>query len=273
MQVDKIFIYPIKSGAAVSVAQAQVESRGLRDDRRWMLVDNDSRFITGRQYPQITQVMAIPTGNGLELRAPGMPVLHVENPPDSAKTVRVQVWKDAVCALVADDRASGWLSEFLSIPVTLVYQGGSSHRPIIGPGSQAGDEVSFADGYPVLALGTASLDDLNARLKTGVPAEQFRPNIVIRTDSAYMEDAWTSAEINGILFENAKLCTRCVFTTVDPATGTKATSGEPFRTLRSYRFDRESKGVIFGVNWIPRNTGMVRLGDRVHAAAKSAGKG
>ncbi len=50
----------------------------------------------------------------------------------------------------------------------------------------------FADGFPLLVLGQASLDDLNARLTTkgapGIPANRFRPNLVIGGLDAYEED-------------------------------------------------------------------------------------
>ena len=269
MQLDKIFIYPIKSGAAVSIPDGEVEARGLRHDRRWMLVDADHRFITGRQYAQITQVSPMLVDDGIELRAQGMSPLRVERPVDEAETVMAQVWKDSVRALVADQEANRWLSDFLGLPLKLVYQGGDSHRPISGTGSQPGDEVSFADGYPLLALGTASLGDLNSRLETAVPVEQFRPNLVIRTDSPFVEDCWVSTDINGVRFDNAKLCTRCIFTTVDPRTGIKAGNAEPFKTLRSYRFDRSLKGVVFGVNWIARSGGKITVGDPVTLSGNS----
>ena len=57
------------------------------------------------------------------------------------------------------------------------------------------------------------------------------------------------------VFRNVKLCTRCVFTTVDPETGTKDLKGEPLKTLRSFRSsldpqERKEYGTspFFGVN-------------------------
>lgn len=262
MHLQNIFIYPIKSGAALPMTEAHVEPRGLRDDRRWMVVDANNRFVTGRQHPQLTQVKATPAEAGLTLAAPHMSTLMVQRPEEAAG-VPVQVWKDTVSALPADREANQWMSEFLGQSVTLVYQGPDSVREVSGKGSRTGDEVSFADGYPLLALGTASLDDLNRRLESTVPMEQFRPNLVIQTESAFAEDQWPSATINGTRFDNAKPCSRCVFTTVDPATGMRSQNGEPFSTLRSYRYDRALKGVFFGVNWIARELGKVRVGDTV----------
>ena len=39
MQLSEINIYPVKSLKGISLNEAMVEDRGLRHDRRWMLVD------------------------------------------------------------------------------------------------------------------------------------------------------------------------------------------------------------------------------------------
>ena len=54
---------------------------------------------------------------------------------------------------------------------------------------------------------------------------------------------------------------RCVFTTVDFERGERDPSGEPLRTLTTYR--RTPSGVIFGQYLIPRGTGTLRVGDEV----------
>ncbi|MCF8326068.1 MAG: MOSC domain-containing protein, partial [Leadbetterella sp.] len=39
MEISKLFIYPIKSLGGISLQKSEVEMRGLKHDRRWMLVD------------------------------------------------------------------------------------------------------------------------------------------------------------------------------------------------------------------------------------------
>ena len=63
----------------------------------------------------------------------------------------------------------------------------------------------------------------------------------------------------------AKRCSRCVFTTVDPLSGAKDVNGEPLKTLRSYRLSKEERGVMFGVNLIPRKTGRIEVGQEIRA--------
>ena len=50
--VQDIFIYPIKSLGGIRLMEADVEERGFRYDRRWMLVDAEGVFVTQRVYPQ-----------------------------------------------------------------------------------------------------------------------------------------------------------------------------------------------------------------------------
>ena len=77
MQLSDLYLYPIKSTAPLPVCEARVEPCGLQHDRRWMVVDADGRFLTGRQLPRLTLVRALPHENGLLLEAPGMPSLPV----------------------------------------------------------------------------------------------------------------------------------------------------------------------------------------------------
>jgi uncharacterized protein YcbX len=58
-----------------------------------------------------------------------------------------------------------------------------------------------------------------------------------------------------------KPCARCVFTTVDPMTGQKATDGEPLRTLARIR--RINGKAMFGQNVMVRRPGVLQVGDAV----------
>ncbi|MFN0034365.1 MAG: MOSC N-terminal beta barrel domain-containing protein, partial [Saprospiraceae bacterium] len=47
--LSEIWIYPIKSLGGIALQEAVPERRGLRYDRRWMLVDDTGRFVTQRE--------------------------------------------------------------------------------------------------------------------------------------------------------------------------------------------------------------------------------
>ena len=54
--LTEIYIYPIKSTGAIRLPLSAVEEKGLVFDRRYMLINKDKAFITGRSHPQLTQI-------------------------------------------------------------------------------------------------------------------------------------------------------------------------------------------------------------------------
>jgi len=258
MILSSINIYPIKSTAGMEVQSAVIDARGFRHDRRWMVVDADNRFLTGRQAPRMVLIRATPDGDGLRLEAPSMASLKVLAPDSAGERLMVRVWDDVVDAACVDADCDAWFSEFLGRPVRLVMMDVQSVRKVA---SVDADDVSFADAYPFLAISRASLDGLNTRLAAPISMQRFRPNLVIDGCDPHAEDRWQRIRIGGIEFESAKPCTRCVFTTVDPILGVRDPSGEPLRTLKSYR--RTDEGITFGMNWIARGRGEIRVGDQV----------
>jgi uncharacterized protein YcbX len=265
MHLSAIHVYPIKSCAALSPVQCEVEARGLAQDRRWMIVDPDGRFVTGRQLPRTVLIRAQPVPGGLRLDAAGQPTLDVALPTSTASRRAVTVWKDELTAADAGDDAAAWLSAMLERPVRLVHMDAAAARPVDPARARAGDEVSFADGYPLLLISQAALDGLNARLAMPLPMLRFRPNLVIQGSAPHAEDEWGRIRIGAIEFEGVKPCVRCVFTTVDPERGTFDPRGEPLRTLKTYR--RGPKGITFGLNLIARTRGTLRVGEAIEILA------
>lgn len=264
MELGSLYLYPLKSCAPWAVATADVRPRGLAHDRRWLLVDDAGRFLTGREWPRLTLVRATPEADGLALRAPGMPGLRVPVPTAPAN-VPVTIWKDTVEARPCGDAADAWFTRFLGHPARLVHMDDGVRRPLADKHGHPGGEVSFADTAPLLVITRAALDALNTRLPVPVPIERFRPNLVVDGAPAHAEDGWSRVRIGDVEFDATTPCARCVFTTVDLATGQRDASGEPLRTLATYR--RAEKGVTFGRYLVPRGTGTLRIGDPVAVLA------
>lgn len=263
-RVSTIHIYPIKSCAPWTRDEAVVEPRGLAGDRRWMIADAQGRFLTARQHPRLTLVRAEPDGEALELAAPGRPSLTLRSPL-SGPRIEATVWKNVVQARAADAAADAWISGFLGQPARFVHMDAECVRSVSPDYGRPGDEVSFADGYPLLLISQAALDQLNAKLARAVPMLRFRPSLVVTGTLPHAEDGWKRIRVGEVEFDVVKPCTRCVFTTVDFERGEFDPSGEPLRTLTTYR--RTPKGVTFGQNLIPRGTGVVRVGDAVEILA------
>ena len=264
-----IHIYPLKSGAPLALDQGVVESRGLAGDRRWMVVDANGKFITGRQQPRLTLVSALPDGGALQVTAPGMPALTLAPPPADSARIDTDVWGAAVRPLLGNAASHAWISAFVGVACRLVYMDDACTRRVKAKyGGKYGtddDVVSFADAFPLLLISQAALDQLNARLAAPVPILRFRPNLVVSGTTPHAEDGWKRIRIGAIELDVVKACVRCVFTTVEFERGAFDPSGEPLRTLLKYR--RGDEGVTFGQNVIPRGRGILRRGDAVEVLA------
>ncbi|WP_252179981.1 MOSC domain-containing protein [Endozoicomonas sp. 4G] len=260
--VSHLAIHPVKSLKKISVDQAAIDAMGFVNDRRWLVVEPDGKFMTQRQYPKMALISAVPDAHGLTLSAPGMSDLIIKDPEQQAEVSEKQVvvWKDELQALDAGDAASQWLSECLGLPCGLVKFSKQVHRQVDLRFANEGDRTGFADGFPFLLTTEASLQELNSRLDTPVTMDRFRPNIVVQGTEAYAEDHWQRIKIGEVVFRVAKPCSRCVMTTVDPATGVK-TGKDPLMTLSGYR--RTEMGVIFGQDLIHESEGIIRVGDSV----------
>ncbi len=262
-RITSIHIYPIKATRGVPLGEAAVEPRGLAHDRRWLLVDEHDRFLTQRDHARLALVHVQVQPAGLDVQAPSMEPLTVPYPGRDAARRPVRIWKDDVNAVEAEVAAHAWFSRYLGIDCRLVYMDEAAVRPVDPAYDTGGDEVSFADGYPLLLTSDASLADLNTRLDAPVPMSRFRPNLVVSGFDAFAEDRWSRVRIGEMFFHVVKPCARCVVTTIDQQT---AVGGkEPLRTLN--RFRRQNGKVYFGENLIPEAPGVIRVGDAVEVLA------
>lgn len=267
LSLSSVTVYPVKSSAGLPRDRAEVLAAGLEHDRRWMLVDSENAFITGREYPALVRVRATPLeGGGLTLEAPGQSTLTLEDAGGAASTAEVEVWRDQVAARFVDPRADAWLSGYLGVACRLVRIADERARRVDPDYATPADHVSFADGYPLLLIGDASLADLNEKAPGPAEMARFRPNLTASGAAAFAEDGWRRIRVGAVEFDVVKPCDRCVMTTVDPATGVKNEQLEPLRTLSTYRRDR-ARGILFGVNLIPRSLGEVSVGDEIEVLA------
>ena len=257
MQLTQLWNYPVKSCAGIERSSARITSAGPAYDREWMVTDDSGQFVTGRTHPELLLARAIPTIDGLSLHAPGMPELVVRRVLFNRLRC-TGVWGYRFDAWWGDSAADEWFSQYLGVAARLLYIGATSHRVLRADSTI---RFSFADGYPYLLIGSASLADLNGRLERPVSMRNFRPNMVVDGAEAFAEDQWKRIRVGDVMFEHMKPCDRCVFTTIDPDTAQPSADMQPLRTLGTYR--RTPGGVMFGQNLVARGTGVIRVGDQV----------
>ncbi|HSC81767.1 MAG TPA: MOSC domain-containing protein [Chitinolyticbacter sp.] len=254
--LSALYRYPLKSAHGHSLMQAELGLAGLPDDRAWMVADERGRFITGRELPQLVTITASAHETGLRLSAPE----HGEVYAPREAFVHghpAHVWGTDFGAWHGADEADAWLSHLLGRPVRLLYTGATQRRARQHPEVP----VSFADGYPLLVIGSESLRQLSDWAGRDFEMARFRPNLVVDGAAAFAEDGWTRLRIGEAVVRVTKPCGRCVFTTVDPETGAKSRDQEPIRTLARHR--KQGGEVVFGMNAIVETPGRVAAGDAV----------
>lgn len=284
MFLSEINIYPIKSLKGNTLSESVVEKRGLRHDRRWMLTDPEGMFLTQREVPRMALLSVEVEAERLVADFPGAEPIQIQigASKDNVKPQTVRVWDSDCEALVYPADVNQWFSEVLDTTCQLVVMPETTHRHVQKRFDTGEDIVSFADGYPLLVLGEASVADLNERLvatyqdeAAAVPTNRFRPNLVVRGSGPFAEDGWKRIKVGEAVFRGVKRCARCVITTIDQARG-EFDGKEPLRTLSMFRlahqvcpdtyeaFGHSPNAVLFGQNLIPENPGaIVRVGDTI----------
>lgn len=259
-----LFVYPVKSLAGIALREAEVQASGLQYDRQWMLVDERGVFVSQREIPEMALL-------GTALEAPLLTVFSRKNPeirlqipleaPESElEPIEVQIWNDVCAARAYGTPYNRWFSEQLGFRLRLVFLPDSTRRRT--DGQYADSTVRFADGFPYLLIGQASLDALNGRLAQPLPMNRFRPNFVFGGGTPFEEDEWHTFRIGSQLFRCVKPCARCTIITIDQ--GNAGRSTEPLHTLSQFR--RAGQKVLFGQNtvWLGGSgAATVRTGDTV----------
>lgn len=218
-----------------------------------MVVDRHRRFVTQREFPRLALIEARAVEGCLTLSADSAGSVALPNSSDGDASHDVVVWRSHVRGFDAGDAAAQWISSLLRANLRIVRF--DRARPRMCNPDYAGDSgahTMFSDGYPVLVIGQASLDDLNTRLKAKgekpLPMNRFRPNVVVAGLDPYEEDHLDTIVSDGVTLRLVKPCVRCKVTTTDQATG--RVGFEPLPTLSTYRRNDALAGVMFGMNAI-----------------------
>ncbi|KAL0134398.1 hypothetical protein PUN28_001289 [Cardiocondyla obscurior] len=285
-ELSDMVMYPVKSLGPVRKTEMECTTLGLKSgwlrDRTLLVIDLEGRFLTARQQPKMVNVSPSVSGSVLTLSAPGMMSVSVDLAQLRGKSFRVAVWGQAVPARDCGEEPARWLSRYIlqeDVGLRLVYY--PLDRPVRPvrqknvksfPKQEPIDAGAYPDETSYTLANEASIADLNTRLDEPVVAQQFRMSFLVKGPSAYEEDNWDWVKIGNVIMRNLRPCTRCIFTTINPETGTKHPNTEPLKTLRSYRQitdpqirpavgDSPAMGIHLGLRG---PNGVVRLGDPVY---------
>ena len=261
--ISGIYVYPVKSCAGIALNKALLTETGLEFDRAWMVVSSAGEALTQRELPRMALIQPQLKHYEMVLRAPGMLALHVKLDEVEAPT-RARVWDDEVAAFDMGNIAAQWFTDFLGVTARLVRFDPDHKR--LSSKKWTGDIKAlnqFSDGFPVLVISQASLDQFNAKLASAghaaVSMARFRPNIVLATapgapailphDEDRLDLLTVSTEQGTVQLKLVKPCARCPIPNIDPLTA--ISSPDVGDMLQSYRADKRVNGAVtFGMNAI-----------------------
>lgn len=258
IQVTNLAIHPIKSSQGIELDKTRVELAGFEFDRRFVVIGKNHKAITGRTHPILTQMKIELNETGMVIEAPGMKTLDITYGDFSSQYIETRVWASTTQGQHCSNRYDQWFQRFLGLDCHLVYFGPQTARQI----KDFDQPVGFADGYPVLLISEASLNDLNERSVHHHQMAQFRPNLVVNNTAPFAEDDWQRIRVGEVEFIVHSPCSRCNFPKLNLHTGESHPDGEPLSVLRHYRTGEKNK-IYFGQNLIPLNEGNISLGDVV----------
>lgn len=271
-KIDHLFVYPVKSLGGFGVKQAAITAQGFEFDRRFMLIDENNRFISQREIALMALFDVFIQDGKLKVvfRPNGKSWSQSDDVHTNQEKLIVQIWSDECLAIPVSTDADAFFSEMTGRSCKLVWMPDSTKRLVDEKFNRGNDITSFSDGFPFLLIGSASLSELNNRLMMNgyhspLGWDRFRPNIVVQTEIPFEEDHWKNFVVNGISFDVVKPCARCVITTTDQQTALR--HAEPLKTLSIFR--TVNNKVMFGQNLLTSHQqGEIHVGDEVEVVWK-----
>lgn len=243
--IQGIFRYPVKGLGGEELPEVELSERGIPFDREWMITDLEGQFITQREIPAMAMISASMSNDSLILHHRTLED-HISLPisgSEKGKIINTKIWSRHHDGLEESGAINQWLSNHMNREVRLVRvteTGGYRRKLSIPPFSI---RIPFADGYPLLIIGTKSLEELNSRLDSPVNMDRFRPNLVIHSAKPFEEDEAGKILINDGIIELIKPCPRCKVVTIDQERGIPGK--EPLHTLSTFR--KFKNQVLFGM--------------------------
>jgi uncharacterized protein len=254
-KVAWITVAPVKALGLVRREEVLVEPWGIRENRRFHLVDANGRMTNGKVLGSLVRVVPDwdEDANRLELRFPDGSLVEGEVRLGDALTT--DFFGRPVPGRVVEGPWAAALSELAGRELRLVQV----ERP--------GDGVDRSPrGGAVTLLGAASLEALAQAAGVDGPLDgrRFRMTFGVEGLEPHGEDAWLGREvrIGEAVVRPRGNVGRCAVTTQNPETGVPDL--DTLRVLKGYRDELPTTEPLpFGVHAEVVRPGRVRLGDAV----------
>lgn len=222
-RVVGLWRYPVKSMGAESLSQVDVSWHGLKGDRRWAFIrDNSAR----NGFPWFT----LRECNDMNHYTPSF----VD--PSKADTSNVIVQTPAGDIFDVDDPALG---------LALCAEGAQVIKQSRG----------VFDTFPLSLITTQTVTRLGEMVGDELDVLRFRPNILVEADEnlPFLEDSWVGKvlKIGAMRMRVDQRDGRCIVITIDPATGERNPA-----ILRAVTDERQRCLGVYGSTVEPARVGV-----------------
>uniref|UniRef100_UPI00398F6FA8 molybdenum cofactor sulfurase isoform X2 n=1 Tax=Pristiophorus japonicus TaxID=55135 RepID=UPI00398F6FA8 len=279
--LTNIFLYPVKSCAAIEVKKWPIGKHGLLYDRTWMIVNQNGICLSQKQEPRLCLIHPhIDLEQGImTINAEGMDPIVVPLEEEVGKQFPLQFCQTKVCGdrvkgFNCGEKVAGWISTFLGRQSCLIRQSSGfqrvlkkQHTQVQGQALTQSSSLSLVNEAQYLLINMASIlrlkeqilqrdgtNNVNSAeaLTTEELIHRFRANFVINAMRPYEEDDWAEMDIDGVSFQIVGLCSRCQMICINQENGKRST--EPLQTLSSTR-DRKMTFGAYLLHQLPATSG------------------
>lgn len=236
--LKSIRVYPIKSCGPMTINGSwQINSRGLKYDREWMIVNgSNGTSLTQKDETRMCLIKPfIDEQSGLmKLEFPDAPNIEiplaklVNGKKREAKICETKVCGERIQGLDCGDEVAQWISDVLcSDNLRLIRQIDERKNGSISLSNQAQFLLVSEPSVQWLMNQVEQWDD--AEIDVANIVDRFRGNFVIDGLEALAENEFKQITIGNVSLDVQGPCTRCQMICIDQQTGEKTT--EPLRTI------------------------------------------
>ena len=247
--VSRLAVAPVKGLALMHPEAVEVTPTGVPEDRRFYLVDERGRLVSGTRDGPLFTVRAATDADGSRLSLTFADGREVAGEVELGAPATTMFFGRPVEGRVVIGPWSDALSDLLARNVRLL---------------RANDPGGGVDAYPVSLLSEASLEELARRSgEQSVDGRRFRMLVHLAGTEPHEEDAWLGrrVRIGAAVVEVTERDPRCRMTTRNPDSGVR--DWDSLKAIKGYRGVSDTKGIDFGVYAKVVEPGRVRVGDPV----------
>lgn len=267
--VKELTIFPVKGCQGTRLKKAEITARGLKGDRLFALVE-DGHPVDQIKAPQLG-------GLAVSWNEKAQKLVFSHPKHGSFEHTRREIGDLVPTRYILDtfegrdqgDEVAEWTSNVIGRSVRLITASEPWKQNL--PLEQFNLlHQTLRDRFyavsPVSISNVASLADLNGRLKSPVPMNRFRMNVVVDGLDAFQEEEIESLSTESVSLERVTVAERCIIVTTDQETGERKKS-DLLQTLNKFhrrpKSERFGSGLVFGAYMAVAREGELRIGDQM----------